>query len=114
MHELSIAQSIISTVEHSLPEGFSKNVLSVQLSIGKLSGIEIDALKFAFDIIKKESLLKVAELDIEAIKGIARCNDCSNQIEMNEFGIPCPSCGGFSFEIVQGKEMKVTSVEIED
>jgi hydrogenase nickel incorporation protein HypA/HybF len=114
MHELSIAQSIISTVENSLPEGFSKNVLSVHLSIGKLSGIEIEALTFAFDIIKKESLLKDAEIDIETINGIARCNDCNNQIEMNEFGIPCPSCGGFSFEIIQGKEMKVTSVEVED
>jgi hydrogenase nickel incorporation protein HypA/HybF len=114
MHELSIAQSIISTVENSLPEGFSKKVTSVQLNIGKLSGIEIDALKFAFDIIKKESLLKSAELDIEAVKGVARCTDCNNQIEMNEFGIPCPSCGGFSFEIIQGKEMKVMSVEVED
>jgi hydrogenase nickel incorporation protein HypA/HybF len=114
MHELSIAQSIVSTVENSFPEGFSKKVIAVHLSIGTLSGIEIDALTFSFDIIKKETFLKTAELDIDHIKGIAKCNDCNNQIEMNEFGIPCPSCGGFSFEIIQGKEMKVTSVEVED
>ncbi len=114
MHEVSLAQSIISTVENSLPKDFSKKIVSVHLNVGVLSGIERDALAFAFSIIKNESKLNKAEIIIETINGFVTCNECNNQFEMNEFGIPCPACGSFSLHITKGKEMKVTHIEVED
>ncbi len=114
MHEVSIAQSIISIVEKSVPENNTKKVTSVYLSIGRLSGIEIDALKFAFSIIKKDTILKDAEMVVETINGKAVCNDCGNNFELSEYANPCPKCSSFSLKIIQGKEMNVTHIELED
>jgi hydrogenase nickel incorporation protein HypA/HybF len=114
MHEVSIAQSVISIVEKSLPENNTKKVTLVYLSIGRLSGIEIEALKFAFSIIKKDSLLKDAEMVIETINGKAICNDCGKSFELSEYATPCPNCESFSLKIIEGKEMNVTHIELED
>jgi hydrogenase nickel incorporation protein HypA/HybF len=114
MHELSIAQSIIQIVEKSLPFGFSKKISLVHLSIGTLSGIELDALTFAFSVIKKGTLLSGSEMEIEIINGFARCKSCNTEFELNSYGNPCPDCGSYSLNIIRGKEMKVTNIIVDD
>jgi len=114
MHEVSIAQSIVSIVEKSLPENNSKKVTSVYLTIGRLSGIEIEALKFAFSFVKENTALEQAELVINILNGSAICNDCGTEFELSEYATPCPKCGSFSLKIVQGKETQVTQIELDD
>jgi hydrogenase nickel incorporation protein HypA/HybF len=114
MHETSLAQSIISIVKNSLPKDLSKQVTAVHLNIGILSGIEQNALLTAFDILKKQTVMKDASLIIDEIKGMAKCLDCNTQIEMNEFGKPCGNCGSYALEIVKGREMNVSYIETED
>lgn len=114
MHEVTLAQSVISTVENSLPKDFSKKIAYVHISIGVLSGIEKDALTFAFSIIKKDTILSNAEIVFETVNGLVICNECNFKFEMNEFGIPCPECGSYSLKILQGKEMKVTHISVDD
>jgi hydrogenase nickel incorporation protein HypA/HybF len=114
MHELSIAQSIIQIVEKSLPPDFTKKISLVHLSIGILSGIETDALIFAFSVIRKGTPLSNSELEIEIIKGIARCKNCNTEFNLNSYGNPCPGCGSYSMNIFQGKEMKVTNIVVDD
>ena len=114
MHELSIAQSIIKLVEKSLPIDFHGKVSSVQISIGKLSGIELEALTFAFSIIRKDSLLPLAELNVEIIHGKAICNSCDKEFECNEYGKACPHCTSQSVSIIAGKDMKVLRIGVED
>jgi hydrogenase nickel incorporation protein HypA/HybF len=114
MHELSISQSIIRVIEKSLPAGFSKKVIEVNLSIGKLSGIEIDSLVYSFSLIKNKSVLKEAEIFVKEITGLAQCNECNCQFEINKYGIPCPSCKSYSLKILKGKEMNIISVKVED
>jgi hydrogenase nickel incorporation protein HypA/HybF len=114
MHELSLAQSIIEIVEKSVPEDFNQRIVSVHLDIGQLSGIEIDALTFAFSIIRKDTLLGNADLIITRIHGLARCRECGHEFELNEYGNPCPLCQSYSLQILQGKEMKVLHISVED
>lgn len=114
MHELSIAQSIIQVVEKSLPSDFSDTVSTIHLSIGKLSGIELDALSFAFSIIRKDTHLHAAELHIEMVNGTAVCNKCLHEFECNEFGKACPACNSYFTRIIGGKEMKVQRISVDE
>lgn len=114
MHELSIAKSIIQIIEKSFEADFNKKITKVHLNIGKLSGIEIDALSFGFSVIRKDTIVSEAELDINLIDGLARCKKCNISFELNSYGMPCPICGEYSFDILQGKEMKVTQISVED
>jgi len=53
MHELSIAQSIVSIAESAILKDHHGRITSVGLQIRELSGIEIESLKFARSVIKK-------------------------------------------------------------
>ena len=114
MHELSIAQSIISIVEKSLPVDFKGEVESVGLQLGSLSGIEVDALTFSFSILREKSKIPSACLTIDKIPAKALCRGCATEFLISSFGIPCPQCGSFQYSVIQGKEMKVVNISLSD
>ena len=90
------------------------NASQLYIAIGKLSGIELDALTFAFSIIRKDTLLHAAQLNVEIINGTAVCNKCLQEFECNEFGKACPFCQSYSVRITGGKDMKVQRISIDD
>ena len=112
MHELSIAQSILSIAEKAAPPvGI---ITGVNIQVGELSSIEVEALKFAFQAIKDDTLLQKAELNIEIIMGESHCLDCHTIFHLPTYGTPCPNCHGFSLKITKGREMKVLSITIDE
>jgi hydrogenase nickel incorporation protein HypA/HybF len=114
MHELSIAHSILSIAERSIPPETAGYASAVSLTIGELSGIETDALQFAFEALKDKTVLAKAVLDIEIIPGEAQCSDCSTVFHMPSFGTCCTACGSYLLHILKGKEMKVKSITMEE
>lgn len=114
MHEASIALSVLNTVtEECLSRGFS-TIESIRLRIGKGSGILPDALIFAFDIAKGDSIAKEAQLHIELIPLGGECHQCGTTFEVEErFVISCPRCQGSDFAIKQGYEMNIVDMEVE-
>ena len=114
MHELSIAQSILSIAENAAPKNNGAVVTSVGLQIGQLSGIEIDSLKFALSVIKENTVLQKADLDIEVVKGEAECIDCKTVFPMSHFGSCCPQCGSYFVKILKGREMKVLNIVVDE
>lgn len=114
MHELSIAQSIISLAENAVPKNKPGIITAVKIQVGELSGIEIDPLQFSFNIIKENTALQQAELVIEIVPGEALCNDCGTTFHLNSFGNGCSSCNSFKLTITKGKEMKVLSISVEE
>jgi hydrogenase nickel incorporation protein HypA/HybF len=114
MHELSIAQSILSIAENAVPENSNVVVTGVGLEIGELSGIEIESLEFAFTVIKADTLLQNAELNIQIIKGEAVCSDCTAIFPMSSYGTCCPQCKSYSMKILKGREMKVLNVVVDE
>jgi len=114
MHELSIAQSILSIAEDAVPENSNAVVTGVGLEIGELSGIEIESLEFAFSVIKADTLLQNAELNIQIIKGEAVCSDCTTIFPVSTYGTCCPQCKSYSMKILKGREMRVLNIIVDE
>lgn len=114
MHEVSIAYSIIELVETEAERANALKVNMVEVEIGSLAGVEIEALKFAWDMVTQESKIGPAALEIIHVKAKARCKDCGNEFEVENFFEPCPQCKSYSFEVFQGKELQVKSINIEN
>ncbi|MBK5271828.1 MAG: hydrogenase maturation nickel metallochaperone HypA [Bacteroidia bacterium] len=114
MHELSIAQSILAIAENSAPKNSNAVVTGVNLQIGELSGIEIETLEFALSIIKENTVLQKADVNIEIIKGEAQCSDCNTIFPISSFGTCCPQCGGYSMKILKGREMRVLNLIVNE
>lgn len=113
MHEFSIALNIVDlATEYAGREGASR-IREVEIEVGTLSGVVIDALEFALESAVKGTLLDGAELRIEKVEGRARCSECSHVYPATELYSPCPECGGFP-EIINGREMRVRSLIVDD
>lgn len=114
MHELSIAQSILTIAENAAPKNNQAMITGVGLQIGELSGIEIEPLKFALSIIKENTILQKADLNIEVIPGEAECTQCKTVFPMHYFGSCCPKCGSYFVKVLKGREMKVLNITVDE
>lgn len=113
MHEVSIADSLLSiAVRECKSSGFSK-IGSIKVSIGNASGVMPEALLFAFDALKTGTIADKASLIIEKIPILGHCNLCNSDFIVNEsFVLYCPHCKGTSFTLKCGRELNITELDV--
>lgn len=112
MHELSLAEHIL----HSMNDYIKKNnvkISKIHIHIGELSTIVSESLVFSFDIVKINTLLEKAELEIHFEKGIAKCKKCLKEQEISKYATPCSFCGHAYLDILSGNQMLIQSIELE-
>lgn len=114
MHELSIAESLIELLEENgLTHNFTK-VTKITLEIGVLAGIENSSLFFCFDAVAKNTLAEGAQLVIQSKPAIGICQHCQRQVSTCGWYEPCEHCGQLCVKILQGEEMIIKSLEVEN
>ncbi|MFH2009137.1 MAG: hydrogenase maturation nickel metallochaperone HypA [bacterium] len=112
MHELSIAQAIVSLADSEARREQAQRVEIVTVAVGILSGIVPDSLEFCFPAAAGGTLVEGAELRIERIEGVGFCRPCDRDFPMAELLTPCPRCGEFASEIRAGDELRVRTLDI--
>jgi len=112
MHELSIALSIIDIAEQEVKKNDAKEVVEIELEIGKMSGIEPYALDFAWDQAIINTVLEKADRKTQYIEGRAKCQDCGNEFNIENIFDECPSCKSYIKELKSGKELRVKSLTV--
>jgi hydrogenase nickel incorporation protein HypA/HybF len=114
MHELSIAQNIVETVERNVPEKDWKNISYIRLKVGEVAGVVNESLEFSYQAITAERPLKNSKLAIESIPFRISCNKCGKTTS-NEGGFSvCSECGNSDTMIVSGSELMITEIEINE
>ncbi len=109
MHELALSQSIVDMiVESARREGIQK-VTRVDIEVGAAAAVEADALRFCFDVVSRETALAGAELVIDTIAMRARCRTCAHEFAPQSQVDPCPACGAYAPDLLEGRELRVKS-----
>ena len=112
MHEVSIAEGIASAVQDAVGEKTS--VVSVRVAVGELAGVDVEALVFAWESVRKGTCMQNAPLVVERPEGRAWCMNCCRDVPLHRHGDPCPECGGYQLLPTQGHELQVLDVEVSD
>lgn len=112
MHELSIVLSIVEIAEQETRKAGARQVERIELEIGALSGVELEALNFAWDLGVKGSVLEQAERCISQVPGRARCLECGQEFAISQLYEACPGCGSYFLQVLQGQEMRVKALEV--
>lgn len=113
MHELSIALRVIEIAREEAARSGAEKITGVEIEVGELSGVMIDALEFAFSSVREEKGLENLRVDIHIIPAMARCRECGKYYKVKLFYETCPVCGRMNPELVKGRELKVKSVTVE-
>jgi hydrogenase nickel incorporation protein HypA/HybF len=114
MHEAGIAQSIIDIAETVARERAGAPILKIHLKLGAFTGVVREALEFAFEALKSDTLASHATLEIETIPLIGACPACGwTGPPEEDYCLVCPRCGTPA-TIVSGREMQVEWVELDD
>jgi hydrogenase nickel incorporation protein HypA/HybF len=114
MHELSLVSNILEIVEDcAIREGASA-IRVVSLRVGANSGVEPEALEFAFEAARQGTLAQDARLEVEYIPLRAFCDLCALEFDVSDrCGIAiCPSCHRASLKFIRGEELEVRSLEV--
>jgi len=113
MHEMSLNESVLQILQdNAVSQGFSK-VKAVWLEIGELSGVEIEAMRFCFDVIMKDTLADQAKLEIIRVPGQAWCMQCEKTIQVKQLFDACPDCGSYQLQVTGGDQMQIKELEVE-
>lgn len=112
MHEMSICESIRTTLEEQARLQDFSSVDVVRLEIGPLSGVEIEALKFGFDVVMRGSLAEAAKLEIIETQAVAWCMQCGKNVTIEARYDACPDCGSFQLQVTAGEEMRIKELEV--
>ena len=110
---MSIVVSIVEIAENEARKNNAKKITKLELDIGTVSGIELDALNFAFESVKDETMLKNAEIITNIIEARAKCENCNFEFATEDLYSLCPKCDSYKTNIIQGKEMKVKSIVVD-
>lgn len=111
MHELSLAQSMLTLVEQSARHGGFRKVAAIRLEIGRLACVMPEALRFCFESVTRGSLAEGARLDIIEIAGAGRCPGCEATRPLDELYGICPDCG-IPLEVTAGTEMRLKELDV--
>lgn len=112
MHEMSLAEGVLQLIEDAARRQDFAKVTTVWLEIGQLSGVEVEAMKFCFDAVTRDSIAAGAALEILSLPGTGWCMQCSITVPMSEVFGECPQCGGHQMQVTGGTEMRVKELEV--
>jgi hydrogenase nickel incorporation protein HypA/HybF len=115
MHEVAIVDALIEQVEEEVRRaGATGRVTRLELSIGRLSGVSADALRFALELLAPGTVVQSAQVDIRQPRALCCCSACGARTEIDDLQTGCPRCASREVAIEGGREMLLESIETEE
>lgn len=115
MHELSIAMSMIDMAQQEAARRGGVRVVAVHLKLGPLSGVVSDALQFSWDVACEDTSIAGARLVIDETPIVIHCPVCQTDKTLARFQpLCCPVCDSPTSDILQGAELELVALEIQE
>ena len=115
MHELSIAMSIVELAEEEMAERTGARLDGIHLKLGALAGVVKGALLSAWELACEGTSFAGCRLVIEEVPILVFCPACRASrklVSIQHF--ECPECRSPVSEVLEGRELKVVALEIQE
>jgi len=112
MHEVGIARNVIHAALEAVPDGGT--LTGVTVSIGPLSAVVADSLRFGFEVASQGGPAEGAELEIVETPLVVHCAACAADLTVDDPTLlRCPRCEG-PVTVVSGDATLVTAVRYDE
>ncbi len=108
MHELAIAQAIVSI---ATKHADGRQVTKVEVRVGRLRQVAPSTLQSAFGLVALDTPAEGAELELSQVTAEGRCRDCGAESALHGFPLACAPCGNPDPEVIAGQELSVEALE---
>lgn len=114
MHELALTEQILEIALRHGKEHDAERITDLFLVIGELSSVIDESVQFYWDMIARDTLCEGAQLHFERIPAELACRDCGRQYGLDRGQIStCPDCDSARIEVLEGKEFRLQSINID-
>jgi len=112
VHEFSLAQGLMRQLVDLAEQHQAAKIITVRVTIGRLSGIVADSFSFGFETLAAENpLTEYAVLEITETEPAQRCLDCGLVLDLPAGN--CPACSSVRLVAEGGDDLTLTQVEME-
>ena len=84
MHEASIAQNLIEVALEKAKDYNASKITLIRIKVGEFSGVNQEALKFAFKNFSKKTIAEKASLQIIPSPLLGECRECNEVFEIKK------------------------------
>jgi hydrogenase nickel incorporation protein HypA/HybF len=112
MHEVGLMQQVIALAADAAARDGASKIHRLTLRIGRLAGVEPEALSLAFEVVSAGTLAEGAQLAIETVEVVCHCPDCGADFEPAGFVFLCPTCEQPCGDVRRGRELELASLEV--
>lgn len=113
MHELGIAQQMMSIAFDYAAQHHARKITAFYIEISAAMDESEDALRFHLENLARGTLAEGAAINITRVPAHVVCLDCGNEFELNADNVNCPRCASTRVRAHSHDEFKLTSIEIE-
>ncbi len=112
MHELGTIYYVIDAVEKLMVENDLKEVGSITLEVGEVSGIIPEYLQDFWQYARaKTEHFQNTELKIENLEAVTYCQDCGKTYPTLKYKKICPYCQSGNTFLITGNEYNIKEIE---
>ncbi|MDA8228820.1 MAG: hydrogenase maturation nickel metallochaperone HypA [Desulfitobacterium hafniense] len=109
MHELSIMQGVFDIVLDNAEKHSLTKITKINIVVGEISGVEPEALDFAFSYFARGSIAEGAEFSITRVPLTGRCRRCGEKLQ-GLVNLECKCEGPPAYEMLTGTELYVNTI----
>ena len=133
MHEWSLAEAVVATVEKIRSENNGRRVLAVRVRLGELQKIEMDAFREGLRASLKDCGYGLEVFEFVDEEASFRCRSCAREWQLATVPglgdeereaihflpesayvyMRCPGCGSPDFDVAAGRGVTIESVDLE-
>jgi hydrogenase nickel incorporation protein HypA/HybF len=113
VHEVSIMEEAVRMAVDAAKSSGARRVRTLRLRVGALSGTVPEAMRFAFDVVCRDTLAEGSSLEIETVPAACWCASCRAEFECADFMNECPRCRNLSGELRRGRELEIAAVDLD-
>jgi len=115
VHELSIVEALIEQVQKEVRRsGHNGRVTRLELSVGRLSGVNVHSIRFAFEMLAPGTVVEAADVEIAQPGAVCACAACGEATEIDELVDRCPACGSGEVTFEGGRDLLLESIDLEE
>jgi hydrogenase nickel incorporation protein HypA/HybF len=112
VHEVGLMMQTLDLAAALAREQGARVIHRLVLRVGVYSGVDTNALRFAFEAASPGTAAESASLVIEEMSARCWCSRCRAEFEPPGPLFACPNCDAIAHELRQGDELELATLEV--